>query len=230
MRFLAISLLRTFLLYICIIGAVRLMGKRQISELQTSELVVTLLISDIAAIPMQDTGQPLVSGLFPIGILVFCEIVISVLMIKMPRFRRVICGKPVVVINNGKLDQTALKNLRMSIEDLTEQLREKDVFALEDVAYALVETNGKLSVIKKAPQSTVTAGMLAIALPEQGIEAVVISDGSISDFSLKLIRKSRGWLEGVLRGKNLQKEDIFLMTADTSGKFYIIKKEKKGTS
>ncbi len=206
------------------------MGKRQISELQTSELVVTLLISDIAAIPMQDTGQPLVSGLFPIGILVFCEIVISVLMIKMPRFRRVICGKPVVVINNGKLDQTALKNLRMSIEDLTEQLREKDVFALEDVAYALVETNGKLSVIKKAPQSTVTAGMLAIALPEQGIEAVVISDGSISDFSLKLIRKSRGWLEGVLRGKNLQKEDIFLMTADTSGKFYIIKKEKKGTS
>ena len=206
------------------------MGKRQISELQTSELVVTLLISDIAAIPMQDTGQPLVSGLFPIGILVFCEIVISVLMIKMPRFRRVICGKPVVVINSGKLDQTALKNLRMSIEDLTEQLREKDVFALEDVAYALVETNGKLSVIKKAPQSTVTAGMLAIALPEQGIEAVVISDGSISDFSLKLIRKSRGWLEGVLRGKNLQKEDIFLMTADTSGKFYIIKKEKKGTS
>ena len=206
------------------------MGKRQISELQTSELVVTLLIADIAAIPMQDTGQPLVSGLFPIGILVFCEIVISVLMIKMPRFRRVICGKPVVVINNGKLDQTALKNLRMSIEDLTEQLREKDVFALEDVAYALVETNGKLSVIKKAPQSTVTAGMLAIALPEQGIEAVVISDGSISDFSLKLIRKSRGWLEGVLRGKNLQKEDIFLMTADTSGKFYIIKKEKKGTS
>ena len=206
------------------------MGKRQISELQPSELAVTLLISDIAAIPMQDTGQPLVSGLFPIGILVFCEIVISVLMIKMPRFRRVICGKPVVVINNGKLDQTALKNLRMSIEDLTEQLREKDVFALEDVAYALVETNGKLSVIKKAPQSTVTAGMLAIALPEQGIEAVVISDGSISDFSLKLIRKSRGWLEGVLRGKNLQKEDIFLMTADTSGKFYIIKKEKKGTS
>ena len=96
-----ISFIRTLLLYILIIGAVRLMGKRQISEMQTSELVVTLLISDIAAIPMQDTGQPLVSGILPIGVLILCEIVISYLMIKLPRLRRVICGKPVVVINDG---------------------------------------------------------------------------------------------------------------------------------
>lgn len=226
----AISLLRTLLLYICIIGAVRFMGKRQISELQTSELVVTLLISDIAAIPMQDTGQPLVSGLLPIGVLVFCEVIISVLMIKLPRFRRAICGKPVVVINDGKLDQSSLKQLRLSIEDLTEQLREKDVFSLQDVAYALMETNGKLSVVKKPEQSTVTAGMLAIAVPDTGIETVVISDGMISKFSLKLIRKSREWLEGVLRGKNIRTEDVFLMTADSSGNFYIIPKEKKGKS
>ena len=221
-----ISFIRTLLLYILLFGAVRLMGKRQISEMQTSELVVTLLISDIAAIPMQDTGQPLVSGILPIGVLILCEIAVSYLMIKLPRFRRIICGKPIVVINDGTLDQKALRKLRMSTEDLSEQLREKDVFSLEDVAYALVETDGKLSVVKKPDKNTVTAGMLAIAVPDTGIETVVISDGEISHFSLKLIRKSPAWLEGILRGKNIQQQDIFLMTADTAGNFHIIRKEE----
>ena len=148
-------------------------------------------------------------------------------MIKLPRLRRVICGKPVVVINDGTLDQKALRTLRMSTEDLSEQLREKDIFSLEDVAYALIETDGKLSVVKKPDKNTVTAGMLAIAVPDTGIEAVVISDGVISPFSLKLIRKSQAWLEGVLRGKNITQDKIFLMTADTSGSFNIIRKEGK---
>ena len=147
-------------------------------------------------------------------------------MIKLPRFRRIICGKPIVVINDGTLDQKALRKLRMSTEDLSEQLREKDVFSLEDVAYALVETDGKLSVVKKPDKNTVTAGMLAIAVPDTGIETVVISDGEISHFSLKLIRKSPAWLEGILRGKNIQQQDIFLMTADTAGNFHIIRKEE----
>lgn len=143
-----ISLIRTVLLYIVIIIAVRLMGKRQISELQTSELVVTLLISDIAAIPMQDTGQPLVSGFIPIAVLVVCEIVVSALMVKSGQFRRLICGRPIVVINNGKIDQKEMRRLRLTTEDLFEDLRQKDVFSLEDVAYAIIETNGKISIIK----------------------------------------------------------------------------------
>jgi len=106
-----ISLIRTFLLYLVIIFAVRLMGKRQISELQTSELVVTLLISDIASIPMQNTGQPLVSGLVPIFMLVAIEIILSVLMLKSGRFRKVICGRPIVVINDGKISPKALRPL-----------------------------------------------------------------------------------------------------------------------
>ena len=125
-----ISLIRTLLLYIVIIVAVRLMGKRQMSELQTSELVVTLLISDIAAIPMQDTGQPLVSGFIPIAVLVMCEnYVVSVLMLKIPKFRRVVCGRPIVVISDGKLIQSEMKRLRMSTEDLGEQLRQRNVFS-----------------------------------------------------------------------------------------------------
>ncbi len=220
-----ISLIRTLLLYAIILGAVRLMGKRQISELQTSELVVTLLISDIAAIPMQDTGQPLLSGLLPIAILVFCEIVTSVIMLKSTRFRSLICGRPIVVINDGVIVQSELRRLRMTTEDLCEELRQKDIFCLEDVAYAIVETNGRMSIVKKPGKDVPTAELCGLIPPDNGIEAVVVSDGVISDFSLQLIRKSQGWLEGILRGKNLSAKDVFLMTANTAGQFYIVKKE-----
>ena len=222
-----VSLIRTLLLYIFIILAVRLMGKRQISELQTSELVVTLLISDIAAIPMQDTAQPLVSGVIPIAVLIFCEIIVSVLMLKSGKFRKMVCGRPIVIINDGVVDQCQMKRLRMTTEDLFEQLRQKDIFAFEDVAYAIVETNGKLSVIKKPNQNTPTAGMMGVAVPDTGIETVVISDGVISDTSAQLCNKSRAWVEGVLHGKNLKPEDVFIMTANTKGDFQIIKKEQK---
>ena len=220
-----ISLIRTLLLYAVILGAVRLMGKRQISDLQTSELVVTLLISDIAAIPMQDTGQPLLSGLLPIAILIFCEIVTSVIMLKSSRARRLICGHPIVVINDGKIVQSELRRLRMTTEDLCEELRQKDVFCLEDVSYAIVETNGRMSVIKRPEKDPPTAELCGLLPPDNGIEAVVVSDGSVSDFSLRLIRKSRGWLDGILRGKNVSVQEIFLMTANTAGQYRIIKKE-----
>jgi len=222
-----ISFVRTLLLYIVIIVAVRLMGKRQISELQTSELVVTLLISDIASIPMQDTGQPLASGLIPIAVLVMCEILISGIMLKSTKFRRLICGRPIIVINDGKVDEKEMRRLRMSTEDLMEQLRQKDVFSFEDVAYAIVETNGKMSVIKKPDKEQPTAGMFGIAVPDTGLETVVISDGVISDFSLKLCNKSFDWLDGVLRGKNIRADQIFIMTANRKGDFNIIKKDEE---
>lgn len=220
-----ISFIRTLLLYILIIAAVRLMGKRQISELQTSELVVTLLISDIAAIPMQDSGQPLVSGILPIAVLIFCELFISWIMMKSSRFRKVICGKPVIVILDGKIQQQEMHKLRLTTEDLFEELREKDVFSIKDVAYAIVETNGRISIIKKPDQSQPTAGMLGIEVPDTGIEAVVISDGVISASSLQLCGKSRQWLEETLRHQKMQVSDIFIMTANTKGDFQIIPKE-----
>lgn len=222
----SVSLVRTLLLYIVIIAAVRLMGKRQISELQTSELVVTLLISDIAAIPMQDTGQPLVSGLLPIAILVMCEIFVSCFMVKNAKFRKMICGSPIIVINDGKVDQKQMRRLRMTTEDLMEELRLKDVFSLEDVAYGIVETNGKMSVIKKPDKNQPTAGMLGIAVPDTGIEAVVVSDGVIFDPALSICGKSRDWLNGVLRGKNVNIEEIFIMTTNKKGDFNIIKKDE----
>lgn len=220
-----ISFIRTFLLYIVIIAAVRLMGKRQISELQTSELVVTLLISDIAAIPMQDTGQPLVSGFLPIAVLVACEIIVSALMIKFPKFRRSVCGKPIIVINDGKVDQKELKRLRMSTEDLSEDLRLMDIYNLSDVAYAIVETNGRLSVLKKPDKQQPDASMLGIVVPDNGIETVVISDGVVSEFSMSLCNLTQEWLDGILQGEHIKQKDVFIMTADRTKKYNIIKKE-----
>lgn len=222
-----ISLIRTIILYLIIIISIRLMGKRQISELQTTELVVTLLVSDIAAIPMQNTNLPLVSGLVPIFILVFCEMLLSGLMLKSAKFRKLVCGKPIVIINNGKIEQAEMKRLRMSTEDLSEQLRQLDIFSLEDVAYGIVETNGKLSVLKKPKQTQPTASMLGVIAPDNGIEAVVVSDGEISDSSLSLCGLDRNWLNDTLKGQNTKVEDIFIMTANKKHKFNIIKKEEK---
>ena len=220
-----VSLIRTILLYAIIIFAIRLMGKRQISELQTSELVVTLLISDIASIPMQNVDLPILSGLIPIAILVTCEIILSSLMLKSSKFRKFICGKPVILINDGKLDQKAMKDLRISTEDLFEQLRQLDVLSINDISYAIVETNGKISIIKKPSKQQVEAGMLGISEPDGGIETVIVSDGEISKSSLSICNLSEEWLLKTISKKHLKLNDIFIMTANKNKEFTIIKKE-----
>ena len=220
-----ISLIRTVILYVLIILAMRLMGKRQISELQTSELVVTFLISNIASIPMQNAGIPLFTGLIPIVILVFCEIILSNVMLKSCKFRRFICGRPIIIIDHGKIDQKAMKDLRMSTEDLFEQLRQLDAFNLEDIEFAIVETNGKMSIMKKPSKQQVDAGMLGLKLSAQELETVVVSDGEISESSLALCNLSESWIENILFEKDMTLKDVFIMTADKSKNFNIIKKE-----
>lgn len=201
------------------------MGKRQISDLQTSELVVTFLISNIASIPMQNASIPLFTGLIPIIVLIVCEIVLSNIMLKSCKFRKFICGGPVVVINHGKIDQKLMKELRMSTEDLFEQLRQLDVFSLEDVEFAIIETNGQMSIMKKPNKQQVDAGMLGLNPPVQELETVIISDGEISESSLSLCNLSKKWLKNVLDRKHLTLKDVFIMTADKNKNFNIIKKE-----
>lgn len=220
-----ISLIRTFLLYAVVIVAIRLMGKRQISELQTTELVVTMLISDIAAIPMQDTGQPLVSGLIPIFILVSCEILVSVVMLKNSKFRKLICGCPLIVIRDGKIDQNQMRRLRMSTEDLFEQLRQLDVFSISDISYAIVETNGKMSVLKKADKQEVTPEILNLSTDEKGIEVVVVSDGEVAQSSLEVFSQDESWLKNVLEKEKVNVNDIFIMTLNKKLEYNIIKKD-----
>lgn len=221
----AISFIRTIILYIVIILAVRLMGKRQISELQTSELVVTLLMSDIAAIPMQNAALPIATGVIPIIVLIACEILISTFMLKSSGFRRFICGKPAVLINDGKLDQKKMKELRIGIEDLEEELRQLEVASISDVSYAIVETNGKLSVVKKPEKQQVDASMLNVQMEDNGIETVVVRDGKLSPFCLKLCNLSEKWVRDTLAKQNTDIEDIFIMTANKNKDFNIIKRE-----
>ncbi len=143
-----ILLLRTILVYAFIILAVRLMGKRQISDMQASELVVTLVISDIIAIPMQGVEQPLLSGFLPIMVLVSLEIIVSIIMLKSPKFRNIICGNPVIVIKDGKILENQIKRLRISYEDLYSIMRQQDVFDVNEIKYGIIETNGSLSILK----------------------------------------------------------------------------------
>ncbi len=146
--FMLILLLRTILIYAFIILAVRLMGKRQVSDMQTSELVITLIISDIAAIPMQEVEQPLLSGLLPIMVLVSLEIILSILMLKSVKFRDIICGNPIVIIEDGRILEKQLRKLRISYEDLYSLLRQQEVFDIREIKIAIVETNGSVSLLK----------------------------------------------------------------------------------
>lgn len=220
-----ISLIRTVLIYIFIIFAVRIMGKRQISELQTTELVVTLLISDLAVIPMQDSGQPLFSGLIPICVLIACEICGSVFMLKSGKFRRLVCGKPVIIIADGVIRQKEMKELRMSTEDLFEQLRQKDVFSIKEVKYAIVETNGMMSILKKPEFEEAKVRDLGVKNPKNTLEVAVVSDGEVSPSSLQVCGKDKAWLKSVLDSHHIPLKDVFIMTADQSGKHTIILKE-----
>lgn len=221
-----IPIIRTTILYIIIIVAVRLMGKRQISDLQTTELVVTMLISDIASIAVENTAQPLLSGVIPMVILVICEIILSAVMIKSSRFRKIICGKPIIVINDGKIQQSELKRLRMSVEDLSEELRQQGVFSFKDVAFAIVETNGKTSVMKKANRDTPTMDDLNLKAEDNGIEAVIVNDGSLSRFSMQLCDISEDFIYNTLKREHLRLEEVFIMTANRSKQYTIVKRSE----
>ena len=228
-----ISLVRTIILYLAIILAVRIMGKRQISQLQTSELVVTMLISDLAVIPMQDSGQPLFSGIIPIFVLIALEVMLSFIMLKSGKIRRAICGKPVVIIQDGRLLQENMRELRMSVEDLFEQLRQKDVFALNDIAYAIVETNGMLSVVKK-PEVDYLRPVDAGVRPEPDeLEVVVVSDGRLSEGSLQLFGKDDAWVRKILKKENTPLKEVFILTVNNTGNYTLVNKQnaaKKGVS
>lgn len=222
----AVALIRTIVLYAFIIFAIKMMGKRQISDLQTSELVITILISNIAAIPMQNTAQPLLTGIIPILVLICCEISASFLMLKNLKIRQLICGKPIIVINEGKLDQKAMEYLRLSTEDLSEQLRQLDVFSLDDVWFAIMETNGQMSVMKKSEKQPPDAMTLKLKVPDGELETVVVSDGIISESSLQRCDLSKDWLSKIFEKEKVKLEDIFIMTAKKSKQYKIIKKEK----
>ena len=222
-----ITLARTITLYIAIIVSVRIMGKRQIGELQANELVVTIMISELAAIPLQDLNRPILNGIVAIFTLVILELTLSAIALKSSKARRVISGRPAVVINQGHIDQAEMKKIRMSIDDLMENLRQQSIFEVEDVNFAIVETNGKLSVLLKPEKLPADASMTGKVPEDKGLRCVVINDGVIQPHSLPFTSLTKDKLEDLLKQKRIELKDVFLMTADQSKDYLIIKREKE---
>lgn len=223
----AIIIIRTLILYIVVTIGIRLMGKRQIGDMQPNELVVTLLISEIAAIPLQDTTQPVVNGIVAVFMLVIIEIVMSVLTMKFLRLRQLLSGKAIIIISDGKIDQQAMKQVRLTVIDLIELLRSQEIFDISTVAYAVLEVNGNLSVLLKNAEQPVTAKQMSIKTDTDALAMPVITDGRIIGESLMAVNSSETQLKKILMQKNILCKDIFLMTLDRCGNYTITKKEKK---
>ncbi len=219
-----ITLFRTIILYILVLITIRILGKRQVGELQPADLVLTILLSEILVIPMQDPEIPLIHTVIPVLLLIGFEIVISVISLKSLRFRTLLQGNSLIVIRNGVVDQKQLQRLRFTIDDLLEALRKKDVFDITTVQYAIVETDGTLSVLLKPEHTVPAAGNLKVQLPDNGMPTVIISDGKIVETDFKECNMTPEKMDKLIQKKHIIVKDVLLMTMDKNGNTHMIKK------
>ena len=222
-----LMLIRTIVLHLLLIVIVRMMGKRQIGQMEASEFVVAMMVADLAAVAMQDIGIPLVAGLVPIFTVLGTELVLSGLTMGSVKFRRIMCGKPVILIDNGKIIQENLRATRVTIDELTGHLREKDVLDITTVQFAILETNGNLTVFpypRECPASAKDAGITASS---QQIPVTIIEDGFFSKENLKKSGKDEAWLKKFLTKKKSTIQETFLLTVDPDNNVVWLKKEGK---
>ena len=218
------TIVRTIILYVFVTFAIRVMGKRQIGDMQPNELVITLLISEIVAIPLQDISQPILSGVVAIFMLIVLEIVMSVLSLKSVGVRKFMSGNSVVIINNGVVDQNAMRNVRMTVLDLIEQLRGQNVFDISTVAFAVLEVNGNLSVLLKSGDQPATVKDIGVKKESQALPLPVVSDGKILKDSLKALSITQQDVNKKLHANHLEIDKVFLMTLDKHDNISIIRK------
>lgn len=215
---------RTIFLYVIVLIVMRFMGKREIGQMQPFELVISIMIADLAATPMSEIGIPILYGIIPILGLLLMHIIISVLNIKSLRVREIICGKPAILIKKGKIDQKALIKENYTINELQERLRINNVFSFEDVEYAILETSGQISIIQKSEKRNLTPEDLKIYPDKEGISYDLVIDGKVMKDNLKKINKDEVWLENELRKRNLKIEDTFVAILNGDGSIYYQKK------
>ena len=221
-----LSYLRTIFLYLILIAVIRLMGKRQIGQMEPSEFVVTMLVANLASIPMQDGGIPLYSGLVPIVTVLSIELLLSSLSMKSMKLRKLLCGKPVILIENGNILQKNLRKTRVTLDELTGHLREKDVLDLRAVQYAILETNGNLSVFPYPKERPASAKEVGIPTKPQYLPITIISDGQIMEENLEKAKKDARWVQKILKEKNAQLRDTWLLTVDHGDRVVFYRKEQ----
>ena len=213
-----VVLIRTVVLYLLIVVGIRLLGKHQIGQLEPSELVLTLIIADLASVPMQDNGIPLLSGLIPIAVLLSLSTILSVLCTKSIRFRALLCGRPSVVVENGVVVERELRRNRLTLDELMEELRIQGYADFNSIKFALLETNGQLSILPYAADKPTTAAQMGIATQETGLPVVLISDGRLLEHNLKGAGYEAVWLEKQLAAHGLHSHrQVFLLTVDETG-------------
>lgn len=223
-----ISFVRTIILYILVVAALRIMGKRQIGQLQPSELVVTMMISELASIPMENVGTPLANGVIPILTLIIAEAAFSFLTLKSRKIRKIISGSPTVLIDKGRVLEKEMERLRFNIDDLMEELRTNGYSNLMDVEYAIMETNGMLSIIPKSNKRPLTPSDLQLCTEYEGLPFLLIADGVINKTALSSAGFSEAWLTERLQEFQItQIKDVFIAFLDSAGNLFVQKKFKK---
>lgn len=225
-----IIVLRTLILYGTVIISLRVMGKRQLGELQPSELVVAIMISDLASVPMQDIDIPLLWGILPVLTLIVAEVVLSFWSLKSKRARRFLAGEPSIVIYNGRIIEKELSRLRFNVNDLLSELRLGGCYDISDVEAAVVETSGKLSIIQKCGARGVTVDDLdGGGSKKEGLPFVIISDGTLNKEELRRSGHSRAWLREELAKHGVRREqNVFLLSLNAEGEVFIQTKGETG--
>lgn len=220
--------IRTLVLYTIVVIVMRIMGKRQIGQLQPFELAIAIMISELAAVPMQNTGIPLVSGIIPILTLLAAQLLISFVSLKSVKARGIICGKPSILIENGRIIEQNLRNEMYTLNDLLEQLRIKDTPNISDIEFAILETNGQLSIIPKSQKRPVNPEDLQLATQYEGLPLDLVVDGAIIDKNLKKANLSEPWLLLQLNKFGIKGfKDVLFASLDSQGNLYYQPKEKR---
>lgn len=220
-------ILHTVIIYYAMVLSMRIMGKRQLGELQASDIIITMMLSEIATTPITNPKIPIHHALVPIGILIAIEVAMSFLLLKSHKLKRLFYGSPTIIINRGKLMQKEMKQNRLEIDELISELRQKGYSDISDINYAILEENGKLSVFPFVDKAPATPADIGATPSERGIAHVCVIDGKVIVHNLALAGWDEKRLSGELRKRKLSLSDAFLLTVDDEDNVTIIKKEKK---
>ena len=221
------TFIRVSIIYILVLVIMRIMGKREIGQMQPFELVIAIMIADLASVPMADTGIPISNGIIPILALLLFQLIISIINLKSITLRKIICGKPRILIYRGKIDEQALKKEKITINELQERLRQKSIFTIGDVEYAILETSGEISVIQKPEKRNIIVEDLNITPEYEGIPYDLVIDGKIMYENLKKIGKDEKWLQKQVEKFKTKPQDALIVTFDGKGQIFCQEKQNK---
>lgn len=221
-----ITFVRSIILYVIVLVVMRLMGKREIGQLQPFELAIAIMIADLASVPMSEVGIPIINGIIPILSLLVMHLIISFINLKSIKMRQLICGKPSILIYRGEINEKVLIKERFTINELQERLRANNINNLADVEYAILETSGQVSIIQKPNKRTTIPEDFNIMPEYEGISYDLVVDGKIMNDNLKILNKTYGWLKKEVNKFNIEPEEALLVTVNAKGDIFCQKKEK----